>query len=108
MFCSCRRQCGASVAQTFAAKDQRSGALGIMLNVLIVRGARAVAIALAVAWLAYVWRIRAASFGYGGTGALVVSGLLNGIIELLVADLLWQLSKALIAYRIALAPAHGA
>ena len=38
----------------------------------------------------------------------MVSGLLNGIIVLLVADLLWQLSKALIAYRIALAPAQGA
>ena len=79
-----------------------------MLNVLIVRGARAVVIAIAVAWLAYIWRIRAASFAGSETGALVVSGLLNGIIVLLVADLLWQLSKALIAYRIALAPTEGA
>ena len=78
------------------------------MNVLIVRGARAVVIAVAVAWLAYIWRIRAASFAGSETGALVVSGLLNGIIVLLVADLLWQLSKALIAYRIDLAPTQGA
>ena len=97
-----------NVAQAFAGREQRSGALGVMLNVLIVRGARAVAIAIAVAWLAYIWRIRAASFAGSETGALVVSGLLNGIIVLLVADLLWQLSKALIAYRIALAPTQGA
>ena len=38
----------------------------------------------------------------------MVSGLLNGIIVLLVADLIWQLSKALIAYRIELAPTEGA
>ena len=97
-----------NVAQAFAGRAQRSGALGVVMNVLIVRGARAVVIAAAVAWLAYVWRIRAASFAAGETGALVVSGLLNGIIVLLVADLLWQLSKALIAYRIDLAPTEGA
>jgi moderate conductance mechanosensitive channel len=96
------------VAQAFAGRKPRSGALGVMLNVLIVRGARAVAIAIAVAWLAYVWRVRAASFAGDETGTLVVSGLLNGIIVLLVADLLWQLLKALIAYRIALAPVQGA
>ena len=38
----------------------------------------------------------------------MVTGLLNGIIILLVADLLWQLSKALIAYRMELAPKDGA
>ena len=32
-----------------------------MLNVLIVRGARAVVIGAAVAWLAYIWRMRAAA-----------------------------------------------
>jgi small-conductance mechanosensitive channel len=97
-----------NVAQFFAGREQRSGALAVMLNVLIVRGARAVVIAIAVAWLAYIWRIRAASFAGSESGALVVSGLLNGIIVLLVADLLWQLAKALIAYHIALAPTEGA
>ena len=79
-----------------------------MLNVLIVRGARAVVIAAAVAWLAYIWRIRAAALAGSATGAIVISGLLNGIIILLVADLLWQMSKALIDYRMQLAPKAGA
>jgi moderate conductance mechanosensitive channel len=96
------------VAQAFAGRKQQGGALAVMLNVLIVGGARAVVIAIAVAWLAYIWRIRAASFAGSAAGALVISGLLNGIIVLLVADLLWPLSKALIAYRIALAPTQGA
>ncbi|MBZ9777101.1 hypothetical protein [Mesorhizobium sp. CO1-1-8] len=40
-----------NVAQAFAARAQRSGAAGIMLNVVIVRGARAAVIGAAV-WLA--------------------------------------------------------
>ncbi|TGQ85139.1 mechanosensitive ion channel family protein [Mesorhizobium sp. M8A.F.Ca.ET.208.01.1.1] len=96
-----------NVAQAFASRAQRSGALGIMLNVLIVRGARAAMIGAAVAWLAYVWRIRAAALAGSETGAIVISGLLNSIIILLVADLLWQLAKALIAYRMELASKDG-
>jgi small-conductance mechanosensitive channel len=96
-----------NVAQAFASGAQRSGALGTMLNVLIVRGARAAVIGAAVAWLAYLWRIRAAALAGGQTGGLVVSGLLNSIIILLVADLLWQMAKALIAYRMELAPKDG-
>lgn len=96
------------VAQAFAGKAQRGGAVGVMLNVLIVRGARAVVIGAAVAWLAYIWRIRAAALAGSETGAAVISGLFNGIIVLLVADLLWQMSKALIAYRMELAPKDGA
>ncbi|CAN7750650.1 MULTISPECIES: mechanosensitive ion channel family protein [unclassified Ensifer] len=95
------------VAQAFANRITRTGAVGVMLNVLIVRGARAVVIAAAVAWLAYVWRIRAAALAGSETGAIVISGLSNGIIILLVADLLWQLSKALIAYRMELGPKDG-
>ncbi len=97
-----------NVAQALAGGARRSGALGVVMNVLIVGGARAAAIAVAVAWLAYVWRIRAASLAAGETGAIMVSGLFNGIIVLLIADLIWQLSKALIAYRIELVPTQGA
>ncbi|RWC52744.1 MAG: mechanosensitive ion channel family protein [Mesorhizobium sp.] len=93
-----------NVAQAFAGRAQRSDVLGVMLNVLIVRGARAAVIGAAVAWLAYIWRIRAAALAGSQTGAIVISGLLNSIIVLLVADLLWQLAKELIAYRMELAP----
>ena len=59
------RRCAASATspQAFAGRAQRTGALGVVLNVLIVRGARAVVIAAAVAWLAYIWRVRAAALG---------------------------------------------
>ncbi|PAP95702.1 mechanosensitive ion channel family protein [Mesorhizobium wenxiniae] len=96
-----------AAAQAFAGRSKRSGAIGVVLNVLIVRGARAAVIAAAVAWLAYIWRIRAASLAGSETGGFLITGLLNGIIILLIADLLWQLSKALIEYHMNLAPADG-
>jgi small-conductance mechanosensitive channel len=95
------------IAQAFADRAKRSGAFGVMLNVLITRGARALVIAAAVAWLAYIWRIRAAALAGSQSGSLVITGLLNGVIILLVADLLWQLSKALIEYRTNLQPPDG-
>ncbi|AZO01601.1 mechanosensitive ion channel family protein [Mesorhizobium sp. M9A.F.Ca.ET.002.03.1.2] len=94
-------------AHAFAGRTKRSGAMGVVLDVLIVRGARAVVIAAAVAWLAYIWRIRAASLAGSETSGFLITGLLNGIIILLIADLLWQLSKASIEYRMNLAPADG-
>jgi moderate conductance mechanosensitive channel len=96
------------IAQNFADKAKRSGAAGVILNVLIVRGARAVVIALAVAWLAYLWRLRAAAFANDEMGAHIISGALNGIIILIVADLVWQLCKALITHRIEASSPAGA
>ncbi|RWQ36948.1 MAG: mechanosensitive ion channel family protein [Mesorhizobium sp.] len=96
-----------AAAQAFAGRSKRSGAMGVVLNVLIVRGARAAVIAAAVAWLAHIWRIRAASLAGSETGGFLITGLLHGIIILLIADLLWQLSKALIEYHMNLAPAGG-
>jgi small-conductance mechanosensitive channel len=97
-----------NVAQKFADRAQRGGAAGVILSVLIVRGARAVVIGLAVAWLAYLWRIKAATLAGTQTGSLIVSGLFNGVIILLVADLFWQLSKALITHRIEATSPAGA
>ncbi|WP_192924535.1 mechanosensitive ion channel family protein [Sinorhizobium meliloti] len=95
------------VAQALATRAQRTGPPGIVLSVVVVRGARAAVIAAAVAWLAYIWRIRAAALAGSEPGAIVIPGLLNGIIALLVADLLWQMSKALIAYRMGLGLKDG-
>ena len=97
-----------NVAQVFADGNRRSGVAGVILNVLIVRGARAVVIVLAVAWLAYLWRLRATAFANDEMGAHIISGALNGIIILIVADLVWQLSKALIAHRIEASSPAGA
>ncbi|WP_429819794.1 mechanosensitive ion channel family protein [Ensifer sp. B1-9] len=91
------------LAQAVASRAQLSGAFGVLLNVMIVRGARALVIAAAVAWLAYAWRFSAAALAGSEIGKVVVNGVLNAIVILLVADLFWQSSKALIAYRMDLA-----
>ncbi|RDL47535.1 Moderate conductance mechanosensitive channel YbiO [Ensifer sp. M14] len=95
------------IAQVVADKVRLGGALGIVLSVTIVRGARALVIAAAVAWLAYAWRYSSAALVGSQIGGLIVNGILNAIVVLLFADLLWQASKALIAYRMDLAEHSG-
>ncbi|MEQ1953766.1 mechanosensitive ion channel family protein [Mesorhizobium sp. CN2-181] len=88
------------IAEGLAGRSEATTLYATIRNVLIVRGARAVLIALAVAWLAYIWKLRAAAMGENPTVEHIVIGLLNGIIVLLIADLLWQLSKALISHHL--------
>lgn len=95
------------VAQVIADKVRLTGALGVVVNVTIVRGARALVIVAAVAWLAYVWRFSSAALAGSQIGGLIVNGILNAIVVLLFADLLWQSSKALIAYRMDIAEHSG-
>ncbi|MQB04763.1 mechanosensitive ion channel family protein [Agrobacterium tumefaciens] len=66
-------------------------------NVLIVRGARATIIGLAVAWIATVWETdgHMGSQGDPRVGA-VFYGFLKSIVVLLLADLVWHLAKAAI------------
>ncbi|MBB3390555.1 small-conductance mechanosensitive channel [Rhizobium sp. BK275] len=67
---------------------------GSARSILLVRGSRAIIIALAVGWLALVWRLSPDSLANQNTTlAAVLHGLLKGIIVLLIADLLWQLAK---------------
>jgi small-conductance mechanosensitive channel len=86
------------IAERLAGRSEGTTLFATVRNVLIVRGARAVLITAAVAWLAYIWHFRTAAMGASPTAEHVVFGLLNGIIILLIADLLWQLSKALISH----------
>ena len=95
------------LASLIAGRYRLTGALGVTLEILIVRGARALVIAAAVAWLAYIWRFSALATLGAETATRLVNGLLNAVIILLIADLLWQLSKALIEYRMNLAPADA-
>ena len=95
------------LAQALVGSDRSAGLWRIMLNVLIARGARALVIAAAVAWLGMIWRERAAALADSATAGLIVGGLLNGIIIVLIADLLWQLSKTYIEYRQELATQGG-
>ncbi|GAA3098729.1 mechanosensitive ion channel family protein [Rhizobium viscosum] len=63
-------------------------------SILLVRGSRAIVIALAVGWLALVWHFNPDSLAnQNATMAAVLNGLLKGVIVLLIADLLWQLAK---------------
>lgn len=88
------------IAHRLASRTQSDSALGVMLNVLIVRGARAAVIAMAAGWLAYIWHVRAAAFAGSTIGGVIITGVLNAIIMVLIADLVWQLSKELIAFRL--------
>ncbi|NLS08307.1 mechanosensitive ion channel family protein [Rhizobium sp. P32RR-XVIII] len=96
-----------NLARALAKRWRGEGVFGVVVDVLAVRGARAAVIGLAVAWLAYIWRQKTASLFANESGAAIVSGLMNAIIILLVADLLWQLSKALIEYRMTVTEAGG-
>lgn len=93
--------------QVFTNRAQRTGAFGVLLNVVFVRGARALVIAAAVLWLEYVFRFSTTAAAAGTAGTFVVNGLLNAIVILLVADLLWQIAKALIEHRLGVAAQGG-
>lgn len=63
-------------------------------DVLIVRGARAVVIALAAGWLAIVWRMSPGALGHRDPiVSSIFYGLLKSVVVLLVADLAWHLAK---------------
>ena len=82
---------------------------GIVFDIAITRGARALVIAAALGWLMFIWRSGGGILTRGDFGARLASGLLNAVLVALVADLLWQLSKGLIDYRLsdAAQPAAG-
>jgi small-conductance mechanosensitive channel len=63
-------------------------------------------IGLAVAWLAYIFRETTTMIGNSASVERVIQGVLNGIIVLLIADLIWQLAKAYIEFRLELT-GHG-
>lgn len=77
------------IATSFSSIDQYS-----LRNVLISRGARAVVVVIAAAWLAMVWRMT--PDGLGRNDPVVTAlfyGLLKSIVFLLVADLCWHLAR---------------
>lgn len=95
------------LAQVLADRKRLTGTLGAILRVVIVRGARALVIAAAIGWLAYAWRFSAAALAGSEVGRIAVNGVLNAVVILLVADLVWQSAKALIAYRMDLVEHAG-
>ncbi|MEJ5022773.1 mechanosensitive ion channel family protein [Ochrobactrum vermis] len=88
------------LAQALAGNYKPTGAVGVIFDVIVARGARALVIGVAVVWLAYLWKFSAAALSENGLGERLVNGVFNAIIILVVADLLWQLSKVLIDYQL--------
>lgn len=88
------------LAQAVAGTARPAGMTGVVVDVLVVQGARALIIAMAVAWMAYLWRSGASALSGSEIGDRIIGGVLNAIIIILVADLLWQLSKGLISHRL--------
>lgn len=72
-------------------------------EVLLMRGSRAVVIAVAVAWLALVWRFDQNSLVHADPAIAAISfGLLKSVVVLLLADLAWHLAKSAIDRRLAM------
>lgn len=78
-----------------------------IVEVLVERGTRAVIIALAVAWLAAVVRLRASGMMGDESASRIIRGVLSGVVILLVADLIWHMAKGLINRRIEQARVEG-
>ncbi|OBZ94746.1 hypothetical protein ADU59_16190 [Pararhizobium polonicum] len=67
-----------------------------VVEVLVERGARAIIITLAVLWLAFLINKRSSMFTGEAMTDRIIQGVLAGAIILLVADILWQIAKAVI------------
>ncbi|WP_165505522.1 mechanosensitive ion channel family protein [Rhizobium leguminosarum] len=77
-------------------------------HVLLVRGSRAVVVAVAVAWVAIVWRVDPNSLVHSDPAvASVAYGLLKSVVVLLLADLAWHLSKSWIDRRLSVQAEAG-
>lgn len=68
----------------------------VFRNVLIDRGIRLLIVALAAAWLAIVFQLHGSPVIQGDVAKHIFRGALAGVIILLVADLVWQLTKEFI------------
>jgi small-conductance mechanosensitive channel len=90
-------------AQSLANMRGSATLAGTLMNVLIVRGVRALVIAAAMGWLMFIARSSPTMVAMGLSAERFVQGMLNGVVVLLVADLLWQLSKAFIGYKLNIA-----
>ncbi|MDW5317409.1 mechanosensitive ion channel family protein [Rhizobium sp. PL01] len=86
----------ATARKAFAGQADMPGSGNPVIEVLVERGARAVIITLAVLWLAFIVSKRSAMFTGDGMTDRLIQGVLAGAVILLVADILWQIVKAVI------------
>jgi len=80
----------------FADRRGMPGGGNPVTEVLVERGARAAIITLAVLWLAFIVSRRSSMFTGEGMTDHIIQGVLAGAVILLVADILWQIVKAVI------------
>ncbi|WP_348529192.1 mechanosensitive ion channel family protein [Rhizobium sp. L58/93] len=72
-------------------------------SVLVVRGSRAIVIALAAAWIAVVWHLNPDSLAHQNPRLMaILYGLVKSVVVLLIADLLWHLAKSHIDHTLAI------
>lgn len=86
----------AMARSAFAGQPDMPGSGNPVIEVLVERGARAGIIALAVLWLAFIVSKRSSMFTGEGMTDRLIQGVLAGAVILLVADILWQIVKAVI------------
>lgn len=71
-----------------------SGDAFSLRNVLIARGARAVIVAIAAAWLAFVWHMTPDGIGHSNPVVTALFyGLMKSVVIVLLADLCWHLAR---------------
>lgn len=75
----------------------------MLAKVLIERGARAVVIVAAVAWLLTVSRFNISAVSDDSIASRILYGIFNATVVLLIADLVWSMAKAFIDHRVLLA-----
>ncbi|MCV9967114.1 mechanosensitive ion channel family protein [Pararhizobium sp. BT-229] len=86
----------AAARNAFAGEPDVPGSGNPVFEVFVERGARAGIIALAVLWLAFVVSKRSSMFTGEAMTDRIIQGALAGAIVLLVADIIWQIAKAVI------------
>jgi small-conductance mechanosensitive channel len=97
------------VAASMVADPNVSATANSFRTVMVERGARALVILLAALWLGLIWRLNPNALTEDDTPASQITrGLLQGVVVLLFADLLWQLAKAYIGRKLEAATTDGA
>jgi len=86
----------ATARSAFAGEPDVPGSGNPVVEVLVERGARAAIITLAVVWLGFIISKRSSMFTGEGMTDRIIQGVLAGAIILLVADIIWQIAKAVI------------
>ncbi|PSS66131.1 mechanosensitive ion channel protein [Ensifer sp. NM-2] len=85
------------LTHAFAASRWNDGDATDPKTVLLVRGARAIIIIIAVDWIAFVWRHNFQPItGQLALAKTIITGAFNSVVILLVIDLVWQLGNAYI------------